>query len=214
MKKVAGVVVGILLIALITFRSHGQDGSQQSSDAAPPVILANIPAPQTQLEKLMQSRATVLVKGYTDIGTLQGEDGASLRVTAVDIQATSHNRRESGLAVQIVGRSGNRSVMSFVDGDEIKSLLDALDTIAKVDHSVTRLADFESSYRTRGDLEISNIRTSGGRLVTLAGTQILSPSGMVLTGSISFRVSRLDDIRQAIVAAQEALDQAKPDDNK
>jgi uncharacterized protein YbcV (DUF1398 family) len=110
--------------------------------------------------------------------------------------------------MQISGRNRNQGATSFIDSEDVKSLLDAIDSLEKVDHSVTKLADFESSYRTRGDLEIANLRTGNGRIVTLSATQILSPSGQLLSGVASFRASRLVDLRQAIAAASDALAQS------
>lgn len=208
MKKV--ISVGILVVAMIGFlslHSRGQNEPMQSSDV--PIVVTNIPKPATKLEAMSVSKGAYLVKGYTDIGTLQGEDGATMRVTAVEVGDATRGNRQTGLAIQIVGRNHDRGPTSFVDSEDVKSLLDAIESIEKTDHAVTKLGDFESSYRTRGDLEISNLRTGNGRIVNVTATQILSPSGLVLTGSTSFRPSRLADLRQAITAAQDALDQAK-----
>jgi hypothetical protein len=207
MKKVVsfGVVV-VALIGVLSLRSHGQNEPSQSSDT--PIVVTNIPRPATKLEAMSISKGALLVKGYTDIGTLTGEDGSTLRVTAVEITDQARGARLTGIAMQISGRNRNQGATSFIDSEDVKSLLDAIDSLEKVDHSVTKLADFESSYRTRGDLEIANLRTGNGRIVTLSATQILSPSGQLLSGVASFRASRLVDLRQAIAAASDALAQS------
>jgi hypothetical protein len=210
MKKVAGVVAGVAVVGLLCFRSHGQNEPAPSSDA--PIVVTNVPKPQTKLEAIAAAKGELLVKGYTDIGTLQGEDGSSVRVTAVEIADQSRGTRQTGIAIQVTTRNRDRGATSLIDSEDVKSLLDSIDSIAKIDHAVTRMGDFESSYRTRGDLEIANIRTGNGRVVTITATQILSPSGLVLTGTAPFRVSRLPDLRQSIVAAQDALDQSKLED--
>jgi hypothetical protein len=210
MKKVAGVAAGVAMIGLLCFRSHGQNEPAVASDM--PIVVTNIPKPQTKLEAMATEKGELLVKGYTDIGTLQGEDGSSVRVTAIEIADQSRGSRQTGIAMQVTTRDRGRGATSLIDSEDVKSLLDAIDSIAKIDHAVTRMGDFESSYRTHGDLEIANIRTGNGRMVTITATQILSPSGLVLTGTAPFRASRLPDLRHAIVAAQDALDQSKAED--
>ncbi len=210
MKKAAGVLAGVVVIGLLCIRSHGQNEPAQSSDM--PIVVTNIPKPTTKLEAIAAAKGALLVKGYTDIATLQGEDGSTLRVTAVEIADESRGTRQTGVAMQVTTLNRGRGATSMVDSEDLKSLLDSIDSIAKTDHAVTRMGDFESSYRTKGDLEIDNLRTGNGRVVTISATQILSPSGLVVYGTAPFRVSRLADIRQAIVSAQDALDQSKAEE--
>jgi hypothetical protein len=207
MKKLAIGLTCVAIIGVVSFTSRGQDDSPAPPVA--PLVVTTIPKPQTRLEAMYVEKGAVLVRGYTDIGTLQGEDGSSLRVTAVEIADSTRGTRQTGLALQVASRNRDHGATSFIDIEDVKSLLEAIDSIAKIDHAVTRLSDFETSYRTRGDLEIANIRTGHGRLVTVGATQILPSTGQVLSGVASFRVSRLADLRQAIVAAQEALEQAQ-----
>src|SRR4051794_34686075 len=102
MKKVASLVAVVAVIGLLTLRSDGQNEPGNGGDSASsPVVVLNVPPPQTKLEKLSLAKGTLLTKGYTDIGTLQGEDGSTLRVTAIEIADANRRTRETGLAMQV-----------------------------------------------------------------------------------------------------------------
>lgn len=46
-----------------------------------------------------------------------------------------------------------RDNRSFVDYEEIESLIRAIESLARVNETVTKLTGFEARYRTSGDLE-------------------------------------------------------------
>src|SRR4051812_39790896 len=102
MKKTAGILAGVAVIGLLCFRSHGQNEPAAPSDM--PIVVTNIPKPQTKLETIVGQKGALLVKGYTDIGTLQSEDGSSVRVTAIEIADSSRGTRQTGLAMQVASR--------------------------------------------------------------------------------------------------------------
>src|SRR5688500_6224511 len=88
----------------------------------------------TKLEALELRKSTVIVKGYTEVGKVEGEDGSSVNVSAIEIKDATRGTKEMGLAIVAVqGGEGRRQAISYVDFDEIGGLLTAIDYLAKPD---------------------------------------------------------------------------------
>ena len=110
------------------------------------------------------------------------------------------------IAIEAPGRNAARTVVSYIDYDEIGTLLRALDTLQKADNSVSRMANYEAHYRSRGDLELTNLNVNGARMIELKSTQLLIPSGQLISATVRLRVAVLAEIRQQIVAGKQTLD--------
>ena len=179
----------------------GATGSESQPMFAPP-------PPQTRLEGLAAQEGVLIVKGYSDIGEVQSDDGSRLRVTAVTFTDAKQNR-EQGLVITIEQRDQTPAI-AYVDADEMDGLAEALDQLAKLENGASSMNNVEGAYRTRGDLEITNDASNGGgRVATVRATQILVPSGQVLQAQASLRPARLGEIRQQIAQAKDSLDHAR-----
>ncbi|MGB7156908.1 MAG: hypothetical protein WBD40_02510 [Tepidisphaeraceae bacterium] len=207
----ATIVLGGLCIGLLSVRGMGQ----AEPTAPPPGAEAAMPffgplPPQTRLEGLAAQRGIVLIKGYTDVGELQADDGAVVRLTAVQIADTMGQAKERGLAVSVEtrGEDGARA-LTYVDYDEIDALAAALETLVKLDLAASPLSNVQGQFKTRGDLEFANHTSNGGRVMTVRATQVLMPSGQVLSAAATFRPARLAEFRQQVMTARETLDRAK-----
>jgi hypothetical protein len=93
-----------------------------------------------------------------------------------------------------------RENRAFIDYDEIERLLRALDSIARVNETVTKLASFEARYRTLGDLEIVVFRQ--GR----SGTAASVSSGICDRVTALFTLDELDKLKAHIVEEKSRLD--------
>jgi hypothetical protein len=209
----ATIVLGGLCIGIRSVRGMGQAEPATppaGMEATPPMPFFGPLPPQTRLEGLSAQRGIVLIKGYTDIGELQADDGAVVRLTAVQFADSSGQAKERGLAVSVETRGEDAArALAYVDYDEIDPLAAALETLVKLDLAASPLSNVEGQFKTRGDLEFANHTSNGGRVMTVRATQILTPSGQVLSAAASFRPARLAEFRQQVMTAKETLDRSK-----
>jgi hypothetical protein len=149
--------------------------------------------PRTKLETLEEKQGTVIIKGFTRITTL---DVRGVRIDAVEMREMGNVSRAKGIVVALrEGGERPNENRAFVDYEEIDSLLNAIDAVARVDETTTKLPGFEARYRTLGDLEIAVFRqTSTGRAVTIT-TGICNRATQALT---------LDDLAKVKAMIQEA----------
>ena len=169
----------------------------------------------TRLEALELRKATVIVKGYTEVGRVDGEEGSSITVSAIELKDTTRGTHEMGLAIVAAqGGEGRRSAISYVDFDEIAGLLTALDYLAKPDPQATALSAYEAQYRTRSNLEFVSFDSNNQRMISVRAVQVIFPSGEVIWSTAHFRLSTLASIRKQISDAKELLDKLREPANK
>jgi hypothetical protein len=159
--------------------------------------------PRTKLEAIEWQYEKVLVKGFTQIAIFMARD-VEVRVDAVELKDTSSATRAVGLVIVLRETGENpHENRSFIDYDEIDRLLKALDAIAKVSESVTKLASFEARYRTLGDLEILVFRQSRSGIAASLSSGICDR----VTGSLT--LDELDRLKAHIVEAKARLDEIR-----
>jgi hypothetical protein len=197
----AGSLVTILVAGLFAQQA------QQPADQAVPTVMVNPPPPPTRMEQFDSQKGIVITKGYTEIGTLSGEDGGSLRILVVQLTDTSSGNSVYGVALEIAG--AQRSCVSYIDDDELPKVIAALDVLGKLDHTQTTMRNIDAHYRSRGDFEMLNVDDNGGRLLSVRGTQVIVPSGQVTWASTGFRLARVDELHQQFAAAKDLLDKVK-----
>ena len=157
--------------------------------------------PRTKLEELEERHGSVIIKGFARITTVEVR---GVRLDAVDIRDTEMQVRAKGLVV-VLREGGERpdDNRAFVDYREIDSLLNAIDTIARVDETTTKLPGFEARYKTLGDLEISVFRQTRSGTAVIISTGICDRATQTLT---------LDDLGKFKAMVQEA--KARLDENR
>ncbi|HEY6231210.1 MAG TPA: hypothetical protein VIW64_08095 [Pyrinomonadaceae bacterium] len=159
--------------------------------------------PRTKLEAIDWGYERVLVKGFSQIASLTFR-GVEVRVDAIELKDTQTATRATGLAIVLRELGENpRENRSFIDYDEIDRLLKALDTVAKVNESTTKLASFEARYRTVGDLEFNVFRQSR------SGTAASVTSGICDRITALMTLDDLDRLKAHIVEAKSRLDEIK-----
>jgi hypothetical protein len=193
------------ILALCLAPSFAQD---EKSDQRPPAPMPMPMGPATQLENELHLRGAVVVKGYTDIGEIVGNDG--VRVTAVELTRPGTSDRTMGLAITVT-QAGDPSILSvsYVDFDEIDPLLAALDAIARIDRtSPTNLQHFDAEYRTRSELEIANVDRDGGRYLRVQSIQML-PTTQIVVAAAHFPANRITELRRHLETARDTLIKAR-----
>jgi hypothetical protein len=164
----------------------------------------------TKLESLELRKGTVIVKGYTEIGKVDGEEGSSITVSAIEMKDTTRGTREMGLAIVAQqGGEGRRQAISYVDFDEIAGLIAGMDVLAKPDLEATRLSAYEAQYRTRSNLEVVSFDNNNQRMISVRAVQVMFPSGEVIWATAHFRLATLAAIRKQIVDGKETLDKVR-----
>lgn len=157
---------------------------------------------QTKVEVFQAKTGAVLIKNFSEIGTVSGL-GGTVTVTSFEFVDAQTGRREYGLGTE-AKESGRleREARSYVDYDEINSLVAGIDYIAKVDGSQSKLKNFEAHYKTKGDLDVT-VFSNGGR------TEAAVSVGRFSAVSVFLELNNLQKFRQLVVEAKAALDSAR-----
>jgi hypothetical protein len=204
------------LIAVIAL-SSSTTLAQLNSANAPGPAGPNAPGMEapTKLEALELRKSTIIIKGYTEVGKVDGEEGSSITVSAIEMKDTKINSHEMGIAIQASGGAEReRSAISYVDYEELAALLTAIDSLAKPDPTATRLSAYEAQYRTRSNLEFTSFDNNNQRMISVRAVQVIFPSGEVIWSTAHFRLATLASIRKQITDAKELLDKIREEATK
>ena len=208
MKFLFTFLVPLCVVAAQAFAQLGAPANPAGPNAP------GVEAP-TRLESLELRKSTIIVKGYSEVGKVDGEEGSSITVSAIEMKDTKIGSHEMGLAIVAAGGAeGTRSAISYVDFEEIAALLTALDTLAKPDPAATRLSAYEAQYRTRSGLEFVSFDNNNQRMISVRAVQVIFPSGEVIWSTAHFRLATLASIRKQISDAKELLDKLREDATK
>lgn len=157
--------------------------------------------PRTKLEALEDRHSTVVIKGFTRITTV---DVRGVRIDALEMRELGNATRAKGLVV-VLREGGERpdDNRAFVDYEEIDPLLNAIDSISRVDETATKLAGFEARYKTQGDFEIAVFRQ------TSRGTAVVLTTGICDRATASLSLDDLAKIRAMIQEAKSRLEEIR-----
>ena len=159
--------------------------------------------PRTKLEAIDWRYESVLVKGFSQIATLNAR-GADVRVDAVELKDAGASTRALGIVIALKETGDTpRENRALVDYDEIDRLLRAMESIARVNETTTKLASFEARYRTLGDLEMVVFRQ--GR----SGTAASVTAGICDRVTALLTLDELERLKAHIVEAKARLDDIK-----
>jgi hypothetical protein len=180
---------GALLCASVC---SGQGPQQKDSQAAPPA---------TKLEAFSAKTGVVIIRGYTTVGSVNGL--GSVTIDAREFRdAANVKQRVTGLCIEVkeAGRLEREST-SFVDYDEIDSLVQGIDYISKIDSSITQMKSFEAEYKTKGDFSITTFSSNNGISVGVS-------SGRFSKVSAYLKMADLAKLRTLLQSGKTAIDSA------
>lgn len=168
--------------------------------AAPPSPPAE---PATKIEAFSAKTGIVIIKGYSTVSRIYGQ--GEVKVDAREVRdASNPGLAVYGLEIE-VKESGRleRVSRSFIDLDEVDSLVRGLDYISKVTSAVTPLKNFEAQYRTKDDLAVTVYTGPAGQL------SLAVESGRVVRVSAFFDLVNLERLKNHIVEAKRILESAR-----
>lgn len=197
---VVALVTGIVILAVISIVIYKRRGEVSGPSAqADPFPGLSAPVLGTKLEAFMAKAGSLVIKGYTELGSIRTKSGVTTVVVVELRDARSPELRAFGLQISVTP-SGmfSSSTSSSVDYDEIDSLVEGIDYLKSLDREhATKLQQFEAQYTTKGKLGFGvhenekrerNAAISSGLLATSA--QLLSIEdlsklrGLVIDGKV------------------------------
>lgn len=157
--------------------------------------------PRTKLEAFDDRYGTVVLKGFTQINSIEVP---RVRVDAVELRDIARATRVTGIVLVLVG-GGERPEenRAFIDYDELDGLLAGIDSVSRVNETMTKLAGFEGKYRTLGDFEINVFRQ------TRSGNAVSLTTGVCDQVRVTMSLDELTKVKALIVEAKAKLDEAK-----
>ena len=138
---------------------------------------------------MLAQRALRALGGEITVDAREFRDGSS-----------PNSPRTMGIPITVreTGRL-DRENTSYIDAEEIDSLLKGIEYISKVTKGVTKLEQFEVDYRTKGDLRSTVFNSRNG-----------DTSAVVSTGAIGrtkayVKLAELETLRELIATAKSQL---------
>jgi hypothetical protein len=163
-----------------------------------------VPQPKTKIEQFSAKTGVVLIRGFHKIGSALGLYSTSVNIEAKEFTNVTDGRKQYGITVESFKEDGryDKRHTSFIDYDEIDSLVAGIEYIAKVNSDITKLDDFQADYSTRGDLKISTF--SSGDKIMAAVT-----SGKIGGVAAYFNIQDLEKVKNLIKQAKSKIDEIK-----
>jgi hypothetical protein len=157
---------------------------------------------QTKVEIFQARTGAVLIKNFSEIGSVNGL-GGTVTVTSYEFADAQTGKKEYGIGIEAKESSRlERESRSYVDYDEIGSLIAGIDYILKIDGSQSKLKNFEAHYKTKGELDVT-VFSGRGRIEAAVSV------GRISAISVFLQLDTLQKLRQIIIDAKVALDAAK-----
>ncbi|HET6671273.1 MAG TPA: hypothetical protein VFH15_13675 [Pyrinomonadaceae bacterium] len=195
----------LLFCAVLVFFIAGTSGVSSFAQRPGPQFWRRLSCepiePRTKLEAFDERYGTVVVKGFTQVNSI---DVRGVRVDAVELRDTARATRVSGIVIALSG--GNERPQenrAFIDYEEIDGLLAGIDAVSRVNESMTKLASFEGKYRTLGDFEVGVFRQ------TRSGNAVSLTTGVCEQVRVTMSLDELVKVKAMIAEAKAKLDEAK-----
>jgi hypothetical protein len=171
-----------------------------SSPAQTTNAVAVVPA--TILENLEGLTGELIVKGTGPVGSVTAA-GAVISATCKEDTLVSANQKAYGLVVDIKfdGQPEDRTV---VDYDELEMLLSSVDSLRKLDWSVTSLSSFDVNYTTKAGLRVAAFSSKRAGAIEFTVRSTRMDKGLLLTAQqfaqlqtlLTQAKAKLDSIRK------------------
>ena len=193
----------ISMVALLVVALAGSALAQRAGPEFRRPLACEPLEPRTKLEAIDTRYARVLIKGFTQVATLDAR-GGDLRIDAVELRDTLEPSRATGIVIAVRDAADNtRENRALIDYEEIDPLIKALDTVSRVNDTATKLTGFEARYRTNGDMEVNVFRQNRSGVASSLSIGICDRITVLLT------LDDLNKLRGIIVEAKTRLDEIK-----
>lgn len=154
---------------------------------------------KTELEAFAAQTGVVIIKGYSSIGKVAGM--GSVEVDCREFTNAQSGKKTYGMVIGVKEISRiERENNSFIDFNEIDSLITGIDYISKIKGDVTALQHFEATYTTRGDFSITVFNDSKGKL------SIAVTSGRVGRARAYLNLEQLTKLRELVMDAKSKIE--------
>jgi hypothetical protein len=155
-------------------------------------------SPKTKLEAFTGEIGAVIIKGYTEVGTIRSL--GSITVSAMTFRNAKLGQENKGLSISLTeAGTYSRTSHAFIDYDEISELVSGIDYISKADTTLTKLKNYEATYSTKGSFKITIFNNNTGQ------NQVNIGIGSVGNG-IFLKMPDLAKLREDIQSAKNILD--------
>ena len=160
--------------------------------------------PPTELDTFEAQTGTVIVKGAGQVGSL-AVDALTINVISKESLNVNTGRRQYGMAVEVVAND-QRAWKRVVDFDEMDSLLNGLNYLAKIDYKVTELPTFVAGYVTRSGLRVGAFTSQRRGVIQyfLQDYSTNSPRILITSAQLAQFQDLVDETRKNLDALQAA----------
>lgn len=170
--------------------------ASQTPPAPNPEVQLQAPPPATKLEGFKPAAGTVLTVGYDELGVIVPGFVNSGTVSIEARQLDDGSSRLRGITVTVT-QGQFRKEVSFVDEDELAELIQGVDMLLETKANPTKFPNFEVSYTTKGELELTAFNDSKGEI------QFAIQTGRVVHATRLLSRADLQKIRAMFQAAAE-----------
>jgi hypothetical protein len=159
--------------------------------------------PKTNIEKFIAQKGEVIIKSYTELGSISGDFGSNVSVDAKEFLNASSGRKTFGISIEVKeGGKYEKSNTSYIDDDEIDSLIKGIDYVSKIDKTITKLDNFEAQYITRGECKIIVYSLKSGISAAI-------DSGTLGRATCFLSLEQLQKFKDLVVAAKTKINSVK-----
>ena len=130
MKTLLKLTTCVVCLFFLTYSTLAQQAGKKTEEA------------KTKLETFQAKTGSVVIKSYSSIGSVTGRLG-EIAVDALELRDATSGLRVLGITINVkeAGRL-EREDTSFIDYDEIESLVKGIDYVAKVTGPTETLSNF------------------------------------------------------------------------
>ena len=192
-----------VLLLLVLMVSCGSVFAQRSGPEFRRPLACEPLEPRTKLEAIEGRYEKILIRGFTQVAAFNAR-GSDVRVDAVELKEAGSPTRALGIVVAVREPGEKpRENRSFIDYEEIESLVRAMESLARVNETVTKLTGFEARYRTSGDLDLNVFRQSR------SGTAASLTTGICEKITVLLTLDELERLKGIILEAKTRLDEIR-----
>ena len=164
----------------------------------------DVPQAKTKLEQFSAKTGVVLVRGFQKIGSAQGLYNTSVNIESKEFTNVSDGTKQYGITIEVFKEDGryDKKHTSYIDFDEIDSLVKGIEYISKIKPDVTKLENFQADYTTKGDLKISTFSSEGKILAAVT-------SGNIGGVGSYFNIEDLAVVKNLLIKAKQKIEEIK-----